>query len=394
MWYWVGEDGWATDAGILDEPLHFKYAIAVHWSATQFQGVGGDMGLGRSMEERSFAFVVVLGAIFICATLLSNLTTALIDLATDRKQKYWQMEATAAYMHMHNISTEISVHVKKYIRHYSATSALDAFRSEEALLLILPATLKRLLIYEARRPIIDGHPVFRSMRLEKTRFFERICCDLLKVRMNATDASIFNYGEVCNRMMFVQSGELLYNRYSMCLMVLGQKAAISETTRFKLSAEEEHVKVHINARARVPTTATKCSAGVFRLLPSSSICEPVLWSYWLHCGDCTATIGGGILELDFEALIMRYPSIAEWGREHSIQFVASINQSVPSDLFDTDFCLSSRLRCATTEFDDGTSSTTSSTQGPMWKSTSSTQGPMNATSSTQSAMPVSPVGSG
>merc|ERR1712110_269999 len=87
----------------------------------------------------------------------------------------------------------------------------------------------------------------------------------------------------------------------------------------------------------------KCQGGLFRVLARSSLCEPVLWSYWLHCGDCSAAIGAITLELvvsDLEEMIMCYPVMAEWGRTHATRFVAELNHRTPSDLCDTELLLS------------------------------------------------------
>lgn len=92
--------------------------------------------------------------------------------------------------------------------------------AESRILNLLPNTIRRNLVQEARGPYVLKHPVFLALREYSSRSFERVVCDVLVPHFYQMEASIFTYGEVAQNMVFVLGGQLTYRKYSQALISL------------------------------------------------------------------------------------------------------------------------------------------------------------------------------
>merc|ERR1712216_34899 len=102
-------------------------------------------------------------SIVLLAIFGSKLTTALIETAKHRQKTMQLMEAGTHYLKVHNISIELSVQLKQYIRSQKKSKHPNKTDDEWLLNNVLPS-MRRLLLQEARCPYIVNNVFFDGLK--------------------------------------------------------------------------------------------------------------------------------------------------------------------------------------------------------------------------------------
>merc|ERR1712025_383684 len=89
------------------------------------------------------------------------------------------------------------------------------------------------------------------------------------------------------------------------------------------------------------TGSSESAKGVdrVRVRDGRILCEPALWTHWLHHGELETITCTSTLELPitgFLEFLERYPTLLHWGQEHAKKIVFILNELCNiSDMSDT-----------------------------------------------------------
>merc|ERR1712242_62821 len=226
------------------------------------------------------------------------------------------------YCDAHFISTELSVSVRKYVEWMQSLEAKQQHNDhEEELMQLLPIDLRRSLLTETRSPLLSKHTVFFACRESNWRFFQRLCCDTMSPVATMPDVNVFSYGMRCTRMYFIVAGELAYLKYGAVQRLLMQNGSLFKAWR---QADDHRYREAISDQAS-------------RLDEGTVLCEPVLWTRWVHLGDLSSITHASFLVIelvDFENLVWSYPAVQMSLVKHAQRFVAGLNAFAAGDLCD------------------------------------------------------------
>lgn len=322
-WYWVGlaEEGWAVLHDLEDRwPLN--YLVSVHWASSQLQGGNTNIMPGDSNVEWAFALTHAVISVVVLTTFISKLTTVMQTMEMIKTKTNRQVSMVRRYCEVHFISTALSLRVRKYVEWKQAVDAKQLHdANENELMQVLPIDLRRALLGETRSPLLSKHMVFLACRESNVRFFQRLCCDVMTPVSHLPDVNIFSYGMLCTRMYFVVAGEASYLKYGAVLRALMTNGSLHQRGRTSVQEAQERYR-------RI------------RLLPLQNgavLCEPVIWTRWVHFGDLSSTTHVNLLALEverFENLVQSYPPVQMSLLTHAARFVAGLNNQTASELGD------------------------------------------------------------
>jgi len=185
--------------------------------------------------------------------------------------------------------------------------------------------MRRQVIEQTRALYMSSNPVFLAMQTCSSRCFERLCCDALQPFWVVPQEQLFSFGECCNSMYFVSGGKLNYVKYSPVLQSLARNGTVAFSSKARTKSSADLVAT---------TNEHACQKG-------RSLCEPVLWTHWVHCGDCIAHSHTSMFKLrssDFQALVSAYTIVNSIVRKHAALFVRTLNaqdRTQRTDLFDS-----------------------------------------------------------
>lgn len=327
-WYALGavsEDGWAFQRESL-QTFPTNYLVAVHWASSNLQG-NVDVGPGDVPTERIFAICHILISLLVVASLVGKLTNLMEFMEEVTANMNRQTKAAREYCMQNRISTELSVRVQKWLEWHQI---LDAKRQRSAedneFMHVLPAEVRRALIEETRSPLLLHHELFHACRDCNVRFFQRLATDTFVPLNHIPEETIFTYGMVCTRMYFIAAGRSTYFKYGAILRSLTHSG--------------------VNLHGQVVASDTQHHYRKFRsinLREGRALCEPVLFTHWVHMGDFASVTSLSMLVLEhqgFEELLMSYPNVRQALQVHANRFIAALNASTdPSDLFSSSSAL-------------------------------------------------------
>eukprot|EP00928_Gymnodinium_smaydae_P074380 TRINITY_DN5743_c0_g2_i1.p1 TRINITY_DN5743_c0_g2~~TRINITY_DN5743_c0_g2_i1.p1 ORF type:complete len:880 (+),score=130.73 TRINITY_DN5743_c0_g2_i1:114-2642(+) len=272
IWFWIGDNGsngWTSAYSEFD-PL-YKYLTAVHWAFTQFQGTS-EIVPGRTSSERCYAALTVFASMLILSTFVSSLTNMMMQLQTLHAERNHQQRCVRSFLCAHNLSTQISVRVRKYLEWKHTMNNKHAHDVEVYNILPLQITLD--LQMEVNRPALTSHVFFARFVEIYPRLSRRLCLEALVQLVPAPDELVFSTMESCYHMYFVCAGNLEY-----CRKRIGKRG-----------------EVDIWSREIV-------TCGHF-------MSEPAMWMRWQHRGDLLVLNFASILSLktvEFERTISTHP---------------------------------------------------------------------------------------
>lgn len=325
VYYFIGRSGWVQNRDLHVESFLKKYVQSLNWSLSQLQG-STDV-VGCCAHELAYGILVVFISIVLLALFVGNLTKIMLEFSESNDKRHARLEATVYFLHRHNVSSDLSIAVKRHLK--QSLSTFDDDPDDDNLLSFLPVTLRRALLCEVRQPFLQRHVVFRSLDMAHAICYEHVCCDAMRPQFHSPDSIIFTTGERCYGMVFVTGGALQYRK---C-----HKPGAAALGIFDF--EEKSINV---ADLTVPDQSNRTLPGNFLIQSAEALCEPVLWCHWQHNGDLRTTHLTSLLILKaglFCDFIGRYPRLIEWGSAHASKFLEVLNDDAAhhvSDLFNSD----------------------------------------------------------
>jgi len=252
-WYAIGSDshGWFGMVSVSqegDNTILSTYLAALHWSITQFHG-SVDVN-ARTKTERAFAIAVLVSGLVTSAIFVSVTT----DMIFQFRHAHWKYHDQAMRLRMyfsrHDISSDLVLAAKRYVRH--ATSGRNEWMDEKELLKPLPALLRKIVLMEARSPILEKHCLFTWLRHEHIITFRDICHSCFDVMHVQAGHGAFYLGDACQHMFFVEHG----------------------MARYLQNARQSVGGTWVGPES---TTARQVSFQGARIVRKAWVCEPALW---------------------------------------------------------------------------------------------------------------------
>lgn len=261
LWYFVGASrdsetsGWVYHHELADTALEYRYMTSFHWSLTQF--TGSMEVLPHDFRERTFNVGVLL-----CAWLASAVTTSIITTAMSKDvflniRQSMDSVKLRRYLLVHGISKRLSKRLMRNAHYSAAQKAQNVAEEDLALLALVSHPLRMELHFEIHGKVLMQHPFFEVYNAVHPAALRNICHNAVSAEQLSTGDIIFSDGEYAQNphFYFITKGKFRY---------------IQE----------------IESR---PTS--QCSDGSKRMLLDRGVwlCEPALWTNWVHCGFLRAT---------------------------------------------------------------------------------------------------------
>jgi len=265
-WCWIGKESrLAGDATWLDSTdylpslaLDETYAVAFHWSLTQF--VGSMDVNAQNTGERLYTIGVLLMGFLVMSVVPPTITTLMTTYQNSATENTEVMRQLTDYLQDNNISQNLGVRVQR-----AAVNSMRVERQklpEDKVLLLGQITvhLQAEVKYEVFGPLLMSHPFFRRLHDMYPEAFLGICLKAVTRFALAANECMFQAGllSASPGMLIVKSGRLMY--------------------RNELSDEETV------------------------LLPGDWVCEASLWTQWVHCGELWAVKDSALLHIDSSLL--------------------------------------------------------------------------------------------
>jgi hypothetical protein len=317
-WYWIGgmdtTAGWVVASGLDAEPFTSKYILCFQWSLRQFHPgkVEKRMAGEGTNTERSFEIITALTGLAVASTFVSSITNTMAQLQRVREEKTRHLRVVSEYSRAFDISNELSMRAKKYVKHRLEGVLRSTYEAE--LLQLLPTNMLMDMHYEARAPVLGSHRYFDELHQMNPTTLRRLCHYAVSDVNVPASSNAFSIGTVCNHMLFVGKGTFSYVR------------GIVDEDRSEAPCESErdlenssHMLVRFRrARQSCMSCCTLCcprtklpkgdsddnlDEGV-SLQPGQWLCEAVLWtSTWEHVGTLRAETDGHLVAVGAEQMI-------------------------------------------------------------------------------------------
>eukprot|EP00928_Gymnodinium_smaydae_P067585 TRINITY_DN50587_c0_g1_i1.p1 TRINITY_DN50587_c0_g1~~TRINITY_DN50587_c0_g1_i1.p1 ORF type:complete len:423 (-),score=52.82 TRINITY_DN50587_c0_g1_i1:252-1367(-) len=235
-WYALGKSqdvSWLSKYVEAGHGKSFMYTVCLHWSLTQFHGSTDVMPVTR--VERLFCAVVLLFSLLVFSSFLSKVTNLTIELSALQEKEKRQTRELNEYLEANQISVELAIRARAFLA--------KTTRSQNSVQVITQAALPLELVmdlqFEAHNPFLRSHPLFSAINMVHSRAIRHACHDACKQNLCLHKDEIFVKDDPCDSMLIVMAGKLEY-----CCRRARQNIAKGEW-----------------------------------------LCEPVLWTPWVHRGS-------------------------------------------------------------------------------------------------------------
>mmetsp|Transcript_86787 Transcript_86787/g.210493 ORF Transcript_86787/g.210493 Transcript_86787/m.210493 type:complete len:660 (-) Transcript_86787:85-2064(-) len=298
IWYKVGmregdseSAGWVFHYRVLDASLEDRYTWAMYWSLSQF--TGENIFAPHNSAERSFAVFVLLVAFLLSALFVSSITTSMTRLTIVAGKQPLQIVALRRFLFDKGISTSLFVRMQR-----NAQQALqEKKKAAPELLALISEPLLIEFHFELYSPALLEHPFLLYYHEVNPACIRKICHAAVSTLLLLKGDILFRDNETPApaRMLYVpEAGQLQYHVYG--------------------------------ARPQ-------------SLSGNLWLCEPVLWTTWVHCGTLVAEASCKVLALDAERFRKVMSSIpTRDAGKYAAAFVRQLNRvDQPTDVWAPDY---------------------------------------------------------
>ncbi|CAE7687127.1 HCN2 [Symbiodinium pilosum] len=254
------QNTWVGEYGLTSRPWTDQYAVALHWSLTQFTPASMNVQPQNSVE-RCFAISVVIFALVGFSYVVGDISSCLTQLRNMSETSSKEFRKLRNFMRMHKVPRLLALRVTKFAEHAYSKQREAMPMSKVTLLHLISEQLLGELTFAMNKPHLVVHPLFETMELNATLFLQRMCIKALAPKQLAHNDFLFVSGEQAKEMTFLTSGMLLYKR------VFGAKE------------QEEYVQIDCDW-----------------------ITEQALWlTHWEHLGTAESLGESTLVSIDSEA---------------------------------------------------------------------------------------------
>ncbi|CAE7449016.1 Kcnh1 [Symbiodinium sp. CCMP2456] len=209
----AGQNTWTTEYGLLARPWTDQYAVALHWSLTQFTPASMDVQPQNTIE-RCFAISVVIFALVGFSYVVGDISSCLTQLRNMSETSSKEFRKLRTFMRMHKVPRLLALRVTKFAEHAYSKQREAMPMSKVTLLNLISEQLLGELTFAMNKPHLVVHPLFQTMELNATLFLQRMCIKALAPKQLAHNDFLFVAAEQAKEMTFLTSGMLLYKKVS------------------------------------------------------------------------------------------------------------------------------------------------------------------------------------
>lgn len=290
-WYALGSSaaqGWTTyyRGGLSseDESALYWYFASCRWTLAQINGQTDDAEQ-RTMHELAFTCVVsVTSAIVFMGVFVSSITTTMLELSKIAEGEASRRRLVKEYLGQHDFTGVLVGRVMKHLHDTDAQAKSNQLEREQQVMALLPKQLQHDLMYEQRVCTITRHSFFCNLHGDFHRAFHHLCHAAVQVLPVAKFEQVFEKGDACKRMVFVERGEVIYSKEP-ALAGVGQSTPPDDV---------------LEDFAACPETLV-LRKGIW-------LSEPALWMEWFNYGRLVGRVGGALLAVDAEQLARLLPN--------------------------------------------------------------------------------------
>jgi hypothetical protein len=304
-WYAIGThdaEGWTsyyapTKTGPRD--FMFWYFASCRWTLAQING-RTDMDERRNVVELGYTCVVAtLFAVVFMALFISTITTTMMELSNAASSKFSAQREVKEFVHLHKISTRLGLAIRRHVK--EAMNMEDAQQQENRITGLLPRSLGNDLMYEVRTPLLNRNSFFHGFNREYPRIMRMVCFSAIQFMPVARWEVVFEKGDICSRMLFVDAGVMIY--------LSGPELENSEDE---------------------PNAMVEVADGIGDVLRKGMfISEPALWCEWQNQGRLAATRHCTLLSVDadkFADQICKHKDAQAWSVMYAKHLVQELRE--------------------------------------------------------------------
>lgn len=255
---WI--DAMALDVG--PGGVVYNYLTSLHWSICMF--TPGSMDIQpTNVGERSLAILVLVCGLVVFTSFISSMSAAIVQLKTmhgDKGKDLWMLRR---FLRQYHIEQDLSFRVLRYVDNaYAVIKSKKINVHKVNALGMLTDQLKREVQFEAGFSQLSEHPLFERLKsISKVTMFRLVGKALAQVSYARTDI-LFSDGGSASSLYLVATGELRYIK--------------ADTSRGDQGEA---------------------------LNKDDWLCEPALWTAWVHLGQARASCTTEVVSLASEGFI-------------------------------------------------------------------------------------------
>lgn len=213
LWFLVGSQNasisWIMHHGFADEDWGHQYAVAYHWSITQFTPASMHVQ-PQSVAERVFAISIVVFALVGFAYVIGSITGSLTQLRQMQEEATKQFWNLRRYMKHKRIPIELGSRIQCYLEHAWECEQRVQNEKKVRILSLLSEQLHSELQYTLYAKDLNIHPLFGELTKVSNVSVHRLSHKAMTVRHLARRDPVFVYQEKSTHMYLVLAGQLRY----------------------------------------------------------------------------------------------------------------------------------------------------------------------------------------
>mmetsp|Transcript_1911 Transcript_1911/g.4893 ORF Transcript_1911/g.4893 Transcript_1911/m.4893 type:complete len:874 (-) Transcript_1911:105-2726(-) len=209
----LDENNWVTYGDFEVTQFRHRYAASLHWALAQFTPCTTNVA-PHSFEERIFATCIILLAMFVFSSFISNMTTLFNSLRLLGKKAEEERTQVRHYLQEHRVSSELANRVNQMLRLQKENAMHVVKLKAEDLpgLSALPPSLKVRLQVEICQPhFAKGAPMAYLCKLDARAMRDVACLAIREISVMPLQ-DVFEEGAEAKAAYCLVHGECRYNK--------------------------------------------------------------------------------------------------------------------------------------------------------------------------------------
>jgi len=285
-WYSVGQldNGWVSSrAEYTGKDLLTWYITSARWTLAQING-RTDQDEERTVFEKLYTCMCAVFTLLIMSLFVSAITAKMMQLQGLVDGQLKDVRLMGSYLARHKVSWTVAYFAREHVKNLNTLK--NSLEDESSIILQLPKQLQRKLLFETRSPTLLKHPLFKHIN-ERSDGMQLVCSCAITLAPARAAEVIFEKGDDCNCMFFIQHGHLMYSARQDLKQQLLQWAGTATQNQ---SVWQLQPWLGNSASLKVHLTGHEVVAGTW-------LAEAALWLQWRNRGELVATSDSHVMKL-------------------------------------------------------------------------------------------------
>mmetsp|Transcript_54410 Transcript_54410/g.126995 ORF Transcript_54410/g.126995 Transcript_54410/m.126995 type:complete len:768 (+) Transcript_54410:89-2392(+) len=299
VWYGIGnscEDaGWLRD--LKSDYWFHNYLMSLHWSIANF--TPGSSGIQPvTTSEYGFQVVVLFFALVVFSVFVSSTTSLITKLMGLHSSQSYKLRQLNTFLRQNYFPLEFRDRVDRWVHHTLESEHAQIRQEDVELLNLLSKPLREEVRAYVHLKTLHGHSFMKLVSSANKSLIRKVSNEAAESTSFAKGDVIFTFGESIDRMGFVVSGKLLYQR-------------------------------------RWNPCETTSDGGGSKLIARDWFCEVALWTKWHGCGTMEAEEDCQLLEVNastFRNIVLSNRIMAKFARLYAEAVVDDLNALAQADV--------------------------------------------------------------